>query len=841
MQKCKFDFVSYLFLIFRFTVLSLPLFFLGGAVMAENYIIPSSEKAWGDYSFRRIGQTIYSELSSDDTCSRLEDCDNIWPNENEKQMKFVAFLDDLSMTHILFHAPPLEQRNIPEKNGYRKISPDKDIRMPLIVIHGWRADDDLNPSDTDSVEKHYERLVGHDGYFENFRRFAEETEISNKFRLYYYSYPSYKHVTYNARQLAELIKENQYIKNWIKNSNGKIAILAHSMGGLVARSLLEEHGNITVDGQQIDLADKLIRLITLGTPHRGSPASIENWFPHEWIIDIVTNRSTPGSQDLYWDNSDGIFSDVEQRQKIFFPLPPLSALGTEIPPQRIEVNCEKFTEGNEFFNTIPVTYHPNMWYRDDLRNPQFRQFDQYFLDKLEQFFGEDFQSYKELCFWSVEDLYIQQYPIYPNPWLTHLNEKLRRNRSGLKAKYYFYAGIHRWKNDDSRNIINDEDWAGTHLAGKYAAGQKGVLSTLDMLSDGVVPLSSAMNGNYLDLINHDRFLTVINSYSPKLRFLQDYHHARIVEGAYNNTSQDILNPDKPSGILGVERNHNPLARLYYMTNAFNNNRINGVHLKWKQDGNPKLLFDPLFIRVLLDLDDAYCLAQDAICNPQFFDLHPNQQGWFFKHVQMLARWRAISITFPKFQPSQKITRSDFIAWALVGFGLAKREEPMPETAPFDDVPRDNLNAPYISIAKSYSIVEGFEEGTAKVFKPDQSITRAEAAKILLVLLGITDPSSDTELMKKRLSKDSEYMALYQDYNQEHWFIAENWLVASDERRILQGKTPLNLDKKVLALDEHVARSGAAKMIGNAVCQSAYSDDKQYRQGPTIVQYCKEVR
>lgn len=47
----------------------------------------------------------------------------------------------------------------------------------------------------------------------------------------------------------------------------RVIVLAHSMGGLVARSMMQEH--VFSDGQRG--GQKVLRLVTLGTPHHGSP------------------------------------------------------------------------------------------------------------------------------------------------------------------------------------------------------------------------------------------------------------------------------------------------------------------------------------------------------------------------------------------------------------------------------------------------------------------------------------------------------------------------------------------------------------------------------------------
>ena len=111
------------------------------------------------------------------------------------------------------------------------------------------------------------------------RYFSVTDALKEKYKIYIYSYPSYKHVTFNGRMLSNMLYEVKYIRNWIDEGK-KISILSHSMGGLVGRSMLEEHGGIYYfdnDSGSWDLFrsgyDLLERLITLDTPHHGSTCS----------------------------------------------------------------------------------------------------------------------------------------------------------------------------------------------------------------------------------------------------------------------------------------------------------------------------------------------------------------------------------------------------------------------------------------------------------------------------------------------------------------------------------------------------------------------------------------
>jgi len=81
-------------------------------------------------------------------------------------------------------------------------------------------------------------------------------------RLYGFVYDPFRRVSENGKDLA----------TWLSYFSGRqVVIIAHSMGGLVARSAIEEHGA------------SVLRLITLGTPHQGTPLAAEGFI--NYVID----------------------------------------------------------------------------------------------------------------------------------------------------------------------------------------------------------------------------------------------------------------------------------------------------------------------------------------------------------------------------------------------------------------------------------------------------------------------------------------------------------------------------------------------------------------------------
>jgi len=186
--------------------------------------------------------------------------------------------------------------------GKYMVDNQNDGRIPLLLIHGWQGDKGLtNPA----VLLEYEN--NEFSYWHNFISYYLATpELHTKYKLYTYHYPSYKHITYNARKLKEMLEtlksSNNTVLGKALNSDG-IVIMGHSMGGLVARSLIEEHKGLGTNAQ------KLKKLITLDTPHHGSHGAVQaHPINHFGDNTGIKNLHSAGSVDLIWDNYDKYYT-----------------------------------------------------------------------------------------------------------------------------------------------------------------------------------------------------------------------------------------------------------------------------------------------------------------------------------------------------------------------------------------------------------------------------------------------------------------------------------------------------------------------------------------------------
>lgn len=90
----------------------------------------------------------------------------------------------------------------------------------------------------------------------------------------------------------------------------RFVVVAHSMGGLVARAAIENY-----TGRTASLESRLVKLITIATPHHGSPSANIAWLQNDskierldigqWGLSIFTKLNNDGGYGLGWDNSDG--------------------------------------------------------------------------------------------------------------------------------------------------------------------------------------------------------------------------------------------------------------------------------------------------------------------------------------------------------------------------------------------------------------------------------------------------------------------------------------------------------------------------------------------------------
>ena len=187
----------------------------------------------------------------------------------------------LAMTHCFAEADPADPLG---------------ARSPLVVIHGVNLSS-VPGSPQSSVDLFKPFILG----------YWNDAVLQARFKLYFYSYYSNE---INVSDLGEGLRSDLALKDLQDRSfaNRPIVILAHSMGGLVARSYM-------AGGHRVSL------VVTLGTPYHGTPMANGKardvkttgiWGLTQLLFDNLYFSVfgpawfTPNRSDLRWDNFDGL-------------------------------------------------------------------------------------------------------------------------------------------------------------------------------------------------------------------------------------------------------------------------------------------------------------------------------------------------------------------------------------------------------------------------------------------------------------------------------------------------------------------------------------------------------
>ncbi len=170
-------------------------------------------------------------------------------------------------------------------------SPDK---IPLILVHG---------------DNSYKEKEDRWKYFLDWT--SDNQEFDNKYEIWRFHHNTEELIGFdgksgNAGELGDAINE--------QFGDMPILLLAHSRGGLVSRAYMNKYG----DGNE---GDRVIGLVTLATPHHGSPGAVPEWgletikgkFKDTELAEImfgltadaVVNVLDKGTMGLAWDNFDG--------------------------------------------------------------------------------------------------------------------------------------------------------------------------------------------------------------------------------------------------------------------------------------------------------------------------------------------------------------------------------------------------------------------------------------------------------------------------------------------------------------------------------------------------------
>jgi len=164
-----------------------------------------------------------------------------------------------------------------------------DSRIPTILVHGLNGD-----KKQDSLNYWYGWCSNENGRF-------NDDDMKSKFKVFRYVYDSRRPIADNGTAFAQFV--NQYYQQHNELSERQVVIIAHSMGGLVSRYALNTNS---------EFRGKVHRLVTLGTPHLGSPGANPTWLFWSYpgtldpfiamTYEFLMHDGTEGFFDLAWHN-----------------------------------------------------------------------------------------------------------------------------------------------------------------------------------------------------------------------------------------------------------------------------------------------------------------------------------------------------------------------------------------------------------------------------------------------------------------------------------------------------------------------------------------------------------
>ena len=248
------------------------------------------------------------------------------PLTDEQINDFVEFLTkpaadarETPSIEVGFHDSPGPDRTIPLGG-----------RTPLILVHG-SGSDILSDGEYGRPLDDKERWIS---YLDSFN---SDPNIYNSYKVYRFVYDSRLSIDMNGANLVSVIDNIGTYPGWEgEDLDGRdFIVLAHSMGGVVSRAALNKQFAVGVDAGEY-LGDHVHNLVTLGTPHHGSPAAVPAWvydsvlrgsgmseteFNFSYIMHLAFDP-TDGMFDLAWDNyDDGVpLDDISTYRNLFIPV-----------------------------------------------------------------------------------------------------------------------------------------------------------------------------------------------------------------------------------------------------------------------------------------------------------------------------------------------------------------------------------------------------------------------------------------------------------------------------------------------------------------------------------------
>jgi hypothetical protein len=134
-----------------------------------------------------------------------------------------------------------------------------------------------------------------------------------------------------------------------------------------------------------------------------------------------------------------------------------------------------------------------------------------------------------------------------------------------------------------------------------------------------------------------------------------------------------------------------------------------------------------FFLTLLLVITVVPFAQAA---PSFSDVP--RSHWAYQEITVMAAKGIINgYEDGKFRPNNQITRAEFAKIMIAAAGINVNKRSITQT--FRDVPKDHWAFYYVEYAKPY--LTGYKSGSVYTYKPDQNAVREDIAVALVRLLG----------------------------------------------------------------------------------------------------------
>ncbi|PJZ78983.1 alpha/beta fold hydrolase [Leptospira neocaledonica] len=290
---------------------SLFLFFIllsfGNCEYLQDRLTPSDSKSLGEQIKDYIISSYFAET-------------------NHALYKFSTVFPDMavgSLSPLYFQDPYFQRDNSKAK---------------IVFIHGW----DFGERQTDPPTDFNKKVANLLGTWNQGLAFTTDTatppssysgSVYDEFEIYVFTYRTSDYIEVNGRRFIDSL-------NAAFNSSDKVVVVAHSMGGLVARAAIQ-HANNT--------EDVIDHIVSLGTPYYGSPYSSPQYTGNLSTIGTIIKfmTDTPGGQGLAYTN--GISAGVD-------PITPAIVDGTN---QAFNFFLEKMI-AKTTYDPITTVYGGNM-------------------------------------------------------------------------------------------------------------------------------------------------------------------------------------------------------------------------------------------------------------------------------------------------------------------------------------------------------------------------------------------------------------------------------------------------------------------------------------------------